>query len=134
MKIIIPSDKEFNYRECEKLYLTNEKFMGNHCDFMDIVYNSHFYSFYENKELVGCIYVVDENNKLYLNGFSVRKNHLFNIKAVSTVVSFYNCPIFAKTKNRTAEILLKKCGFTLIKTNLNGMKYLKKEITNANKE
>ena len=127
MKIVTPLDKEFDFKQCEKLYNEVIELMGNECSFLDLVLNSHFFSYYEEEKLVGCIYVNEENGKLFLSGFSVRKNHKFNIGAVKKAVQFYNCDIFSKTKNRTAEILLKKCGFKLIKTDLDGMKYLKKE-------
>ena len=126
MNIITSADSEFNYEECEALYNKLSEFMNNTCGFKDIVLNSHFYSFYEKERLLGCIYMNCENGDLFLNGFSVRKNHLKNMEAIKTVCSFYSCPVFAKTKNRTAEIVLKKCGFKLIKTDRN-VKYLKKE-------
>ena len=127
MRILIPKDVNFNFRECESLYNKNSLFLGNSCNFKDLVYNSHFFAFYDEEKLVGCVYVTKEEDKLFLNGFSIRKNHKFNIEAVKKIVSFYTCPIYAKTKHKTAEFLLKKCGFSLIKTDSDGIKYLKKE-------
>ena len=127
MKILIPGDEKFDLQKCKNLYNEVEQLMNNSCSFYDIVYNSHFYSFYKNSKLAGCIYVTEENKKLFLNGFSVKKNHKFNIEAVNKVLSFYNCSMYAKTKNRTAQILLVKCGFKLIYTNSNGIKFYKKE-------
>lgn len=127
MRIVTPLDKDFDFHECEKLYDEFSKYMGNLCSFGEIVSKSHFYSFYEeDKGLIGCIYISSEDNKLFLSGFSVRKNHKKNIEAVNKILTFYNCPMYAKTKNLSALIVLKKCGFEVIKTN-NGMKYLKKE-------
>ena len=127
MKIVTPLDNDFNFTECKKLYLENEKYMNNICCFEDLINKSHFFSFYKNGELAACIYMVSENDKVYINGYSVRKNHLFNMQAVKRICSFYSTPIFAKTKNKTAEVLLKKCGFKLLKTDSNGIKHLKKE-------
>lgn len=127
MRILIQTDDDFNYRECEVLYNENCRFMHNSCSFKDIVYNSHFYSFYKNDILVGCVYVVNEDGKLFLNGFSKRKNHKFNIEAVKKVLSFYNCEIYAKTVNKTAKFLLKKCGFVLIFISDEGVMFFKKE-------
>ena len=127
MKILIPFDKDFDFSACKNLYLKYEKFMGNNCNFEDLISNSHFYSFYKNDMLTGCIYVVKEDGNLYLNGFSIPKNHLFNIDAILKVCGFYNCTIFSKTKNKTAEILLRRCGFKEFKTDKNGFKYFKKE-------
>lgn len=127
MRIVTSIDSDFNFFECRNLYNINSEYMNNNCSFEDIVYNSHFYSFYEGKKLLGCIYIdKEEDGKLFLNGFSIRKNHKKNIEAINRVVKFYNCAIFAKTKNRTAEFLLKKCGFELFKTDENKIKYLKR--------
>ena len=126
MKIVTALDKNFEYKKCEELYLKNEKFMNNTCSFKSIVQNSHFYSFYSNKILLGCIYVTCENGKLFINGFSVRKNFKNNKNAINQVIKFYNCPIYAKTKNKTAIFLLKNCGFVLWKEQAE-IKYLKKE-------
>ena len=127
MKIFTPLDNEFDYKTCENLYNKISKFMGNKCCFKDLIDNTHFYSFYDGEKFSGCIYIVSEDEKLFLNGFSIRKNHQFNIKAVKKVLSFYNCDIYSKTKNKTARFLLKKCGFNFIKTDSNGIKYYKKE-------
>lgn len=128
MKIVTPMDNDFDFEGCKALYDEYSKYMGNLCNFDEIVSNSHFYSFYEkNKRLLGCIYINSEGGKLFLSGFSVRKNHYKNIDAVKKVLTFYNCPMYAKTKNLSAVLLLKKCGFKIIKTDKN-MKYLKKEI------
>ena len=127
MKIVTPLDKDFDFEECQNLYNEFSQYMGNLCNFDEIVLNSHFYSFYEEgKGLIGCIYINSEDNKLFLSGFSVRKNHLKNIEAIKKILTFYNCPLYAKTKNLAALIVLKKCGFEIIKTD-NDMKYLKKE-------
>lgn len=127
MRILTPLEEEFNYKECENLYNKIAHLMGNKCDFNDLVQKTHFYSFYDRKSFAGCIYIVSEDEKLFLNGFSVRKNHKFNIDAVKKVLTFYNCEIYSKTKNKTAQFLLRKCGFNLIKTDSDGMKYYKKE-------
>ena len=127
MRMVTSIDSDFNYQECETLYNNVKDQMDNHCEFKNIVENSHFYSFYNGNLLAGCIYISSEDGKLFLSGFSVRKNHLKNIKAIKRVISFYNCPIYAKTKHRNAEIVLKKCGFKLIKIDENKIKYLKKE-------
>lgn len=127
MRIVTPLDTDFNFEECEILYNKISPDMNNNCSFKDIIFNSHFFSFYEKNILLGCIYVTSEGGKLYLNGYSIRKNHKKNIKAIKKITAFYNCSIFAKTKNRTAEFLLKKCGFYHIETDNNGVKHYKKE-------
>ena len=127
MRILTPQDKNFDYKICEKLYKKVAYLMGNKCDFSDLVSKTHFYSFYDGLKFLGCAYVVSEDIRRFLNGFSVRKNHEFNMDAVKKILSFYNCDIYSKTKNRTAQFLLKKCGFDLIMTDSDGMKYYKKE-------
>lgn len=126
IRIINSIDETFNIRECENLYNKNRRYIGDLCNFQDIISNSHFYSFYKNKTLLGCIYITLENNKLFLSGFSIRKNHQNNINAINKILTFYNCPIWSKTKNLTAILLLKKCGFEYQFT-LDNIKYFKKE-------
>ena len=134
MSILTPKNEKFDYKICEKLYNKISKFMGNECKFNDLIENTHFYSFYDSDKFAGCIYIVYEDEKLFLNGFSIRKNHKFNIAAVKKVLTFYNCDIYSKTKNKTAQFLLKKCGFELINIDSDGIKYYKKEKLNGNKK
>ena len=61
MKILIPKDKGFDYKQCENLYKEIEKYMNNDCRFSDIVKSTHFYSFYDDENnFVGCVYVSKE--------------------------------------------------------------------------
>ena len=88
IRVLIPKDEEFwEYKdECKSLY---EKVQGWICDtnsFEFIVNNTFFYLFLNDKKLIGVIYYfVDENNKLYLNGFAKRKMHLFNIECLNAI-------------------------------------------------
>ena len=76
IRVLIPKDDGFwEYKdECKSLY---EKVQGWICDtnsFEFIVNNTFFYLFLNDKKLIGAIYYfVDENNKLYLNGFTKKK-------------------------------------------------------------
>lgn len=114
IRVLIPKDEEFwEYKdECKRLY---EKVQGWICDtnsFEFIVNNTFFYLFLNNKKLIGAIYYfVDENNKLYLNGFAKRKMHLLNIECLKMSLKWFKGDIHAVAQNRLSELCLRRCGF-----------------------
>ena len=83
IRVLIPKDEEFwEYKdECKSLYEKVQEWICDTNSFEFIVNNTFFYLFLNDKKLIGAIYYfVDENNKLYLNGFAKRKMHLLNIE------------------------------------------------------
>ena len=117
IRVLIPKDEEFwEYQnECKRLY---EKVQGWICDtnsFEFIVNNTFFYLFLNDKKLIGAIYYfVDENNKLYLNGFAKRKMHLLNIECLKMSLKWFKGDIHAVAQNRMSELCLRRCGFELV--------------------
>ena len=114
IKVLIPTQKEFHsyLQECKSLY---EKVQKSICDtnsFEFIVNNTFFYLFLDEEELIGAIYYfVDENDKLYLNGFAKRKKHLLNLKCLKMSLKWFNCAIYAVAQNKMSALCLRKCGF-----------------------
>ena len=114
IRVLIPKDEEFwEYKdECKSLY---EKVQGWICDtntFEFIVNNTFFYLFLNDKNLIGAIYYfVDENNKLYLNGFAKRKMHLLNIECLKMSLNWFKGDIHAVAQNRMSKLCLRRCGF-----------------------
>ena len=47
--------------------------------------NTYFYAFYSENELIGCIYLYNKDNKLFLNGFASRGHHELNMEAMKMV-------------------------------------------------
>ena len=73
---------------------------------------------YEKTQLIGCIYLFEDNDKLFICAFAGRKTHLLNIEAFKTVLNFYNRDIYAETKHKTAIYCILKVGFKKIGDNL----------------
>jgi len=127
MEIRIPADDEFDFYACKKLYKKYQKEIDDNVPFNNIIKNTFFYSFYDDKVLVGCVYLYYQkiNNKarkspygLFLNGFAKRKYHRFNTKVLNKIFSWFNCNIYAKSVQKPAIYLLLKCGFKKISDDL----------------
>ena len=80
MEIRIPANENFDFYACKKLYKKYQNLIGDDVPFNQIIKNTFFYSFYQNKKLIGCIYIFEKYKKLYMNGFAIRGFHNFNIK------------------------------------------------------
>ncbi len=118
MKVIVPSDDEFDFYACRKMYLKNKKSIGDDASFNFIIQNTFFYSFYDNKTLVGCIYLYQKREKLFMNGFAKRGFHKFNLEAVQKILNWFSCDIYAESFKKTAILVLLRCGFKRIKNSL----------------
>lgn len=111
ISVKIPADKNFNFKECKKLYRKYSKFIGDKGNFRDIVNNSFFYSFFNDDLFIGCIYFYEKNNKLYINAYADRYTHLINLECLKKSLTWFNCNIYAETTHKTAILCLLKCGF-----------------------
>ena len=113
MKVYIPYDKEFNYTACEQLYKKYEKEIGDIEDFDKIIKNTMFYSFFtDDNKFVGCLYFYkDSSNRLFVNGFSNRKMHQYNIQALKLAFEWFDCDIYAQTPHKNAVYCLLRAGF-----------------------
>ena len=118
MDVRIPADKNFDFYACKKLYKKNQKLIGDDASFNQIIQNTFFFSFYDDKTLVGCIYVYQKDGKTFLNGFAKRGFHSFNIYAVKKIFNWFKSDIYAESKHKTAILLLLRCGFKKISENL----------------
>ena len=118
MKVIVPSDDEFDFYACRKMYLKNKKSIGDDASFNFIIQNTFFYSFYDNKTLVGCVYLYQKREKLFMNGFAKRGFHKFNLEAVQKILNWFSCDIYAESFKKTAILVLLRCGFKRIKNSL----------------
>ena len=118
MEIRIPAHKNFDFYACKKLYKKCQKLVGDDVSFNQIIKNTFFYSFYNSKNLIGCIYIYEKQKKLFMNGFAKRGFHEFNLKAVKKIFEWFNTDIYAESKQKPAIYLLLKCGFQKISDNL----------------
>ena len=73
-----------------------------------------FYS-KDTGKLLGCIYLEDDNGRVCLSGFSVRKNYdnvIMAIKLISDI--FHEDDLYALTDKKSAIMVLLRCGFKKI--------------------
>ena len=118
IRVRIPKDKNFNFKQCKKLYKEHKKLIGDNQKFRDIVENTYFYSFFDDNKHLGCIYYYLKNNKLFVNAFAYRHTHELNLKCLKKTFDWFNCDIYAQTTHKTAILCLYKCGFRKVKDNL----------------
>ena len=116
LKILIPKDKEFlQYKnEVKKLYLENQEKINDDNTFEFICKETFFYLFLVNKKILGVIYFFQDDEKLYLNGFAVRKFLKEKLEALKLATTWFNCEIYAEAQNKASEYCLKKVGFKKI--------------------
>lgn len=118
IKVYIPNDYDFNYKQCKKLYKKYQKQIGDDVEFRDVVKNTFFYSFFDDEKHIGCIYYYEKDGKLFVNAFANRHTHEINITCLKMTFDWFNCDIYAKTAHKTAIFCLYKCGFKKIGDNL----------------
>ncbi len=118
IRVLIPKDKNFNFKQCKKLYKEHKKLIGDNQKFRDIVENTYFYSFFDDNKHLGCIYYYLKNNKLFVNAFAYRHTHELNLECLKKTFDWFNCDIYAQTTHKTAILCLYKCGFRKVKDNL----------------
>lgn len=118
MRVLIPLNKDFDFKKCEKLYLLNQSLLNDESSFHEVIKNTFFYSFYEGKELTLCVYYYEKGGKLWVNGYGIRKKHLYNKNCFIKSLSWFNCDIWAFTPHREVAFALLRCGFKKIKDNV----------------
>ena len=114
IKVLIPSNKEFLHfkNECENLYKKCQDKIYDEKSFEFICNNTFFYMFVNDNKLIGGIYYfLDENNKLFLNGFANRKMHNINLECLKMSLDWFKGDIYAQAQNRASALCLLKCGF-----------------------
>lgn len=118
IRVVIPLDKNFDYKACEKMFKKCQKWIGDYEKFEDIVNGTFFYSFYKDDELLGCIYCFFREDKLFLNGFAGRHHHKENMECMRMVLSWFNCDIYAESIRKTAIFCLYELGFKKVSRNI----------------
>ena len=123
IRVLIPFDEDFMiYRnELEKLYLKCQNQIHDDNTFDFIINNTFFYLFLtQDNKIIGAIYYfLDENKRLFLNGFAYPKKHLLNLECLKLSTTWFNGNIYAKAQNKASVLCLLKCGFIRIKKEKN---------------
>ena len=79
--------------------------------------NDYCFCFYseDTGKLLGCIYLEDDNGRVCLSGFSVRKNYDNVIRAIKLISDFFHEDnLYALTNKKSAIMVLLRCGFKKI--------------------
>ena len=79
--------------------------------------NEYCFCFYskDTGKLLGCIYLEDDNGRVCLSGFSIRKNYKNIIKAIKLISDiFHEDDLYALTDKKSAIMVLLRCGFKKI--------------------
>ena len=116
LKILIPKDRDFfRYKnEVKKLYLENQDKINDDNTFDFICKETFFYLFLVDEKILGVIYFFQDDGKLYLNGFAVRKFLKEKLEALKLATTWFNCEIYAEAQNKASAYCLKKVGFKKI--------------------
>lgn len=118
MLILTQQDPLFDHNRVKEMYDKHFGDLNENCTFEEALKHSHFYSFYVDKKLIGCIYFYLVEGKLFVNAFAGRKTHNLNIECFKKSISFYDCDINARTNKKMAIYCILKCGFEKIDDNL----------------
>ena len=121
IRALIPINDEFNkYKyECKILYESLQDKIHDDSSFEFICKNTMFFMFLDDDKLIGAIYYfLDEDNKLFLNGFANRKMHFLCLQCLNLSLSWFTGKIYAEAQNRASALCLLKCGFKREKDNI----------------
>lgn len=118
MRVSIPPDKDFNYLECKKMFELYKNILNEDASFDEILKNTLFYAFYDGSKLSLCVYFYSDKGKIWVNGYGIRKNHLFNQKCFNLVLSWFDCDIWAKSSQKPAIFGIMSCGFKKFKDDI----------------
>lgn len=108
--------------EFRKLYESRP--MPVQYDFEFLINNPLLFCFYgeEDKKLKAYLTIqkenIDDTEYLTLSGASIRKNMSDNINAIVSVCKAIKQDIWALTKVKPAEVVLRRAGFKKVKENL----------------
>lgn len=120
LKVLIPTQLEFCKYEApiKLLYEQNQEKICDTNSFEFIRDNTLFYLFLLDKNPIGAIYYFKDEDKLFLNGFAIRKNLEINLVCLKWSTTWFNCDIYAEAQNRASAYCLLKCGFKRVKDKL----------------
>lgn len=118
ISVRVPYSDNFDYEECKKMYKKNQELVEDDATFDEVINNTLFFAFYDEDELSLCIYFYPVNNKLWVNGYGVRKKHLFNKTCFKTALKWFNCDIWARSIQKPAIYGLLRCSFKKYENNI----------------
>lgn len=120
LEVFTPLDSKFQKYEAsiKRLYEKNQKKICDPNSFSFIKKNTLFYLFVLDGTVIGAIYYFMDNDKLFLNGFAVPKNHIINMYCLFLSTTWFTRTIYAEAQNRASALCLLRCGFKRLEGNL----------------
>lgn len=79
--------------------------------------DNYCFCFYDEltEKLLGCIYLEDDDGRVCLSGFSIRKNYKNVIKAINFISDLFHLDdLYSLTDKKSAIMVLLRCGFKKI--------------------
>lgn len=121
IRVLIPKDAEFLRYEnkIKNLYQNSQAQINDPNPFEFIRDNTFFYMFLDDDKLIGGIYYfLDEEGKLFLNGFAKRKMFEQSLECLKLSTSWFDSDIYAEAQNRASALCLLRCGFRRFNDNI----------------
>ena len=113
IEVFIPQNPEFQKydSQAKELYEKNQQKINDPNSYEFVRDNTLFYIFVQNGTFIGAIYYFMEDDKLYLNGYALPKNHYANMQCLRLSITWFKPPIYAEAQNRASALCLLRCGF-----------------------
>ena len=114
INVWIPKQKEFKKfsGKCKELYESVQERISDPNSFDFICNNTFFYLFETEGMLIGAAYFfINDDGKLYINGFANRKMHNLCLKCLKMSLTWFKGRIYAEAQNRASALCLLRCGF-----------------------
>ena len=114
INVWIPAQREFEKfrKECKDLYERVQDKITDTNSFEFICKNTFFYLFENDGKFIGAAYFfINDDGRLYLNGFAKRKMHSLCIECLKKSLTWFTGRIYAEAQNRASALCLLECGF-----------------------
>lgn len=118
MKVSIFSDKDFRYKDCKELFYKSNETLEEALDFDGLIKKYQLFQYTHENKLIGCLYYYFEDDKLFVATFANKGFAEEKYKCLKESLTYYDCDIYARTKQRHVAIALLRCGFKKISDNL----------------
>ena len=118
MRVVIPTDKDFDYEINKHLFNKANKTLKENLTFDNVLKQFQFFSFYDGEEYLGFIYFFYKDDKLYVATASVPKRYKQTLECFKQALTYYNCDVYAETNQRHVKLAALKVGFKKVRDNL----------------
>lgn len=114
--LINPESPFFDKEAARCLFEANKELIEDRRGF-DNYLNRWFFSIYERGKFIGCIFCYHQDGRDWVGGFAKRKTHYQCLEALNKVKVCFSA-LYAETKQKSAEFILRKAGFKQIEPDI----------------